>query len=154
MHTTSKKQSSTEAFGTVGKKSKVCLLVLIKYEDMLASGSESSISTWQIRNIITSKLLRLLALCLYVVPFTHLSLPQRTLRTSLSRWLPSSGWNQKMFNCFHIDKMQWSAFQLGRFKFFPCVCVITKVTLCHNENYEILRGCFTILYAVSQLLLE
>lgn len=85
MHTTFKKQSSAEAtviFGTVGKNLKVCLLALIKYKDMLASGSESSTYMWQIGNII-SKLLCLLALCLYGVPSTHLSLPQRILRTSL-----------------------------------------------------------------------
>lgn len=42
-------------------------------------------------------------------------------------------------------------FNGGQFKFFPYVCVIKKVTLCQNENYEILRGCFIILYIGSQL---
>lgn len=47
-----------------GRKCKVCLLVLIKRDNTLALPSESSVSMWQIGNII-SKPLCLLALCTF-----------------------------------------------------------------------------------------
>lgn len=106
-HITSKNQFSTEAtLALWGRNLRVFFLGLIKHEDMGAPSSESSTSSWQITWLSQG----------FSVPLRsafHTSFP-KDLRTSLSSWLPSPGWNQKVFDYFHLDKMQWSAFN-----FFP-----------------------------------
>lgn len=66
-----------------------------------------------VRNTMISKLFSLLLhTFMYCLPRVGVlfSLVQRIVGMSLSGWLPSSGWNGKMFDYCHTEKMQCSYF--------------------------------------------
>jgi len=102
-------ESSAEAAVIFGTMNKSCLLSLIRCEDLLGTCLKNILSMWQIRNTMTSKLFLPLAPHLYILSSTcwcFFSLAQKIIGMSVSGWLPSSGWNGKMFDYGHTEEMQ------------------------------------------------